>query len=168
MADEDRADNAAKAELFLNEARWRRDNQIDRLNALERKLVTAFTLNVAVVAVFSASLGIAGGPFPLAAQCLLFVTIALFIVGIALSAYTYLSTAWSLTPSFDQLREVTGQLGPTLSSEWLAYEIMECAINNEQQLRRMGRLVSWAVFFAASTAILAVATAVVYSALRFF
>ena len=168
MADEDRADNAATAELFLNEARWRRDDQVTQLAALERKLVTAFTLNVAVIALFSASLGIAGGPFPLTVECMIYATIFLFIVGVAVSARAYLSTTWTLQPNLDHLSRLSEETESTRLTRWLATEIADGLTENEGALKAKTQLVALAVLLAASTAAMVGATAAVYSASRFF
>ena len=168
MADEDRADEAATAALFLNEARWRRDDQVTQLAALERKLVTAFTLNVAVIALFSASLGIAVGPFPLTVECMIYATIFLFIVGVAVSAGAYLSTAWTLRPDLDHLSRLSEETEPVTLTNWLATEIVSGLTENERVLKVKTQLVALSVLLAASTAAMVGATAAVYSASRFF
>ena len=109
MVAENKDQHDAKAHLYLEEARWRRDDQIRRSDALERKLVTAFTLNVAVIAIFGASLGIAGGPFSLAVECLVYSTVFLFVIGLGFATRADLGAAWNRAPDLDILQQLLGR-----------------------------------------------------------
>lgn len=90
-----------KTALFLAEARWQRDDQNRRVSALNRKLVTTFTLNVAVVV---ASLRLTAGPLPLAVDCLFYSTIFLFVIGVLVAARAYAVATWYRRPDLERLR----------------------------------------------------------------
>ena len=166
MADED--PSGSNIMLYPTEVRWRRDDQIRRLTALEQKLVTAFTLNVAVIALFGASLGIAGGPFPLIVECLVYVTVFLFTVGVIVSTRVYLSTRWSRTPDLDYFLRQLYDHEPKAMEEWLAEEITRGLADNEGALDTKSRDTGIAVLLAAGTALLVGVTAAAYLALRVF
>ena len=152
--------------LLLEEARWQRDEQLKRLAALDQKLTTTFTLNVAVVALFAASIGIAGERLPLAAVYLFYSTIALFTLGVGASAWAYLETRRSVRPELSLLREHVSVYEGGIVATWIADEIMRGLAESEPLLDKKGRLVWWAVILAATTAMMVGATIAVYLAVR--
>lgn len=164
MADD--VPSPASTRLYLTEVRWRRDDQIRRLTRLEQKLATAFTLNVAVIALFGASLGIAGGPFPLAVEVLVYLTVSLFSVGVAVSTRVYLGTRWSRTPDLDYFLAQLASHEAEVMEEWLADEITRGILDNESALDRKSKDIAIAVLLSAGTAVLVGVTAAVNLALR--
>lgn len=50
--------------LLYEIARWRLDEQLDRVRSLDNKLAATFTLNAAVVALFGAAMALAGRTMP--------------------------------------------------------------------------------------------------------
>ena len=152
--------------LFLSEVRWRRDDQIQRLSVLEQKLVTAFTLNVAVMALFGAALGIAGGPFPLSVQCLVFSTVFLFVVGLAVATSAYLNRGWYGMIDLRYFSDLLGKYDTTTLTEWYMAQVVSGIEANEIELVRLSRLTARAIQLSASTAVMVGITAAVYVALR--
>lgn len=150
---------------YLTEVRWRRDDQIRRLTRLEQKLGTAFTLNVAVIALFGASLGIAGGPFPLAVEILVYCTVSLFALGVVVSTRVYLSMRWSQTPDLQYFLAQLGSHDPEAMEEWLADEITRGIVDNESALDSKSKESAIALLLSAGTAVLVGVTAAVYLAL---
>lgn len=151
-----------KTTLFLEEARWLRDDQNRRVAALNQKLVTTFTLNVAVVAVFVASLRLTGGPLPLVVDCLFYSTIFLFVVGVIVAARAYAVSTWYRRPDLEQLREHLSVYGSSLMTAWVADEIILAWHENERLIDIKAARVQWAIRLAAATAVLVGATAAVY------
>ena len=159
MVEENKDQHDAKAHLYLEEARWRRDDQIRRLDALERKLVTAFTLNVSMIAIFGASLGIAGGPFSLAVECLVYSTVFLFVIGLGFATRAYLGAAWNRAPDLDILQQLLGRFDDDTITQWIADAILVGLAENEQTLDQRSRTATYAVLFAACTATMVGVTA---------
>lgn len=151
-----------KTALFLEEARWLRDDQNRRVSVLNQKLVTTFTLNVAVVAVFVASLRLTGGPLPLAVDCLFYSTIFLFVVGVIVAARAYAVSTWYRRPDLEQLREHLSVYDSSLMTAWVADEIVLAWRENERLIDIKAARVQWAIGLAAATAVLVGATAAVY------
>lgn len=151
-----------KTTLFLEEARWLRDDQNRRVAALNQKLVTTFTLNVAVVAVFVASLRLTGGPLPLVVDCLFYSTIFLFVIGVIVAARAYAVSTWYRRPDLEQLREHLSVYDSSLMTAWVADEIILAWHENERLIDIKAARVQWAIRLAAATAVLVGATAAVY------
>lgn len=151
-----------KTTLFLEEARWLRDDQNRRVAALNQKLVTTFTLNVAVVAVFVASLRLAGEPLPLVVDCLFYSTIFLFVIGVIVAARAYAVSTWYRRPDLEQLREHLSVYDSSLMTAWVADEIILAWHENERLIDIKAARVQWAIRLAAATAVLVGATAAVY------
>lgn len=75
MADDEHAERIANAGLLLDEARWRRDDQVRRTSELNSRLSTLFALNLAVLALLSASLRFGSQPLPTVAEYLAYATL---------------------------------------------------------------------------------------------
>ena len=151
-----------KTALFLAEARWQRDDQNRRVSALNRKLVTTFTLNVAVVAVFVASLRLTAGPLPLVVDCLFYSTIFLFVVGVLVAARAYAVATWYRRPDLERLRTHLSVYDSSTMTAWVADEIVRALRENERLIDVKSARVQWAIGLAAVTAVLVGATAAVY------
>ena len=128
----------AGAELYLAEVRWRRGDQIRRLSELNQKLVTTFTLNVALIAVLSATLGLTQGnaTLPSVIEYLIFAIGFLFCVNIALSAWAYRVGELEFMPNPRALRTTSESYQSELVAIWTANEMLESLERNESHLRR--------------------------------
>ncbi len=125
-------------DLYLSEVRWRRDDQIRRLSELDRKLVTTFTLNVALIAVLSATLRLSPGgeSLPSVVEFLIFAIGFLFCINIALSAWAYRVGELALMPNLLTLRSTSESYQPEIVALWTANEMLEALIRNEEFLKR--------------------------------
>ena len=151
-----------KTALFLEEARCQRDDQNRRVSALNQKLVTTFTLNIAVVAVFVASLRLTGVPLPLAVDCLFYSTIFLFVIGVLVAARAYAVATWYRRPDLDQLREHLSVYDSSTMTAWVADEIIRALHENERMIDVKATHVQLAIVSAAATAVMVGVTAAVY------
>ena len=125
-------------DLYLAEVRWRRDDQIRRLSELDRKLVTTFTLNVALIAVLSATLRLSPGgeSFPSVFEFLIFAIGFLFCVNIALSAWAYRIGELAIMPNLLTLRSTSESYRSEIVALWTANEMLEALDRNESFLKR--------------------------------
>ena len=151
-----------KTALLLAEARWQRDDQSWRVSALNQKLVTTFTLSVAVVALFVASLRFAGGPSPLAVDCLVYATIFLFVGGVAVAARAYAVATWYRRPDLELLRRHLDVYDSSTMTVWVADEIVRALQENERLINIKSRRVQWAIVLATLTVVMVGVTAAVY------
>ena len=157
----DHALDSEKTALFLAEARWQRDDQSLRVSALNQKLVTTFTLNVAVVALFVASLRFAGGPLSLVVDCLVYSTIFLFVIGVGVAALAYAVAIWYRRPNLQLLREHLAVYDSATMALWVADEIVRALDENERLIDVKAGRVQWAIALAAATAVMVGVTAAV-------
>ena len=137
--------------MFLAEARWQRDDQSLRVSALNQKLVTTFTLNVAVVALFVASLRFTGRLSPLVVDCLVYATIFLFIIGVGVAARAYaVATAWYRRPALKLLRRTPRRTYDGLDDDALGRR-RDCSRldENERLIDVKAGRVQWAIALAA-------------------
>lgn len=154
------------ASLLLEEAMWQRGDQLSRLSALDQKLTTTFTLNVAVIAVFAASISIAGGRLPLAVVCLFYSTVFLFTLGVGVSTKAYLETRRSVRPDLRLLRQHVSIYETPIAAAWIADEIIRGLEETESLIDKKGQLVWLAVLLATTTSVMVGVTVAVYLAFR--
>ena len=131
------------------------------MSALNQKLVTTFTLNVAVVALFVASLRFAGGPLSLVVDYLVYSTIFLFMIGVAVSAHAYGVATWYRRPNLKLLREHLSVYDGSAMALWVADEIVRALDENERLIDVKAGRVQWAIALAAATAVMVGVTAAV-------
>lgn len=161
MPSHDLGDLPQKMRLYLEDARWRRDDQIERIASLDRKLATMFALNAAVIAFFAALLSFSIGieRYPLPVLALLSAALAVFLVNIALSSRAYRVSKWIRYPAPQALKRYTLLYSETGMILWLADEINRQVDLNEDQVQRKARLVTWSVLLSVLTIVLVAAAA---------
>lgn len=161
MPSHDLGDLPRKMLLYLDDARWRRDDQIERIASLDRKLATMFALNAAVIAFFAALLSFAIGTerYPLPVLALLSAALAVFLVNIVLSSRAYRVSKWIRYPTPQTLKRYTLLYSEAGMILWVADEINRQVDLNEDQVQRKARLVTWSVVLSVLTIVLVVAAA---------
>lgn len=167
MVDEAQGEPAlAGVELYLTEVRWRRDDQVRRLTELNQKLVTTFTLNVAMITVLSATLRLSStaSPLPTVFEYLIFSIGFLFCVNIGASAWAYRVGRLGLLPNIRALLDNLRSYEVVNISLWTANEMLRVLESNEQFLARRAFWTSLALV--TTTFTLIVVIAVVAAALR--
>lgn len=145
--------------LYLEEARWRRDDQNHRVRGLNQKLAAASVLNAGVVAVFAASLSLSEVTLPSAAAYIFYAALATFSVNVATSAYAYLISNWSRRPSLSTLRRHLSNHTYESVALWAADQIYETLGQNEETISRKSRWVTISIVLSALTVLLIGATA---------
>lgn len=150
---------AESVALYLEEARWRRDDQNHRVRGLNQKLAAASVLNAGVVAVFAASLSLSEITLPSAAAYLFYAALAVFSVNVVASAYAYLISNWSRRPPLNTIRRHLFDYTHESLALWAADQIYETLQENEQTLSRKSRWVTISIVLSALTVLLIGATA---------
>ena len=132
------------------------------MSQLNQKLVTTFTLNVAVVALFAVSLSFTGPALPLVVDCLVYATIFVFIMGVMVAARAYWATAWYRRPALALLRRHLATYGAVVMTTWVADEIVRALDENERLIDVKAGRVNWAIGLAALTAVMVGVTAAIH------
>ena len=153
-----------KMSLYLDEARWRRDDQIDRARGLDRKLATMFALNAATVALFAALFSFSLRPdssYPMAVIALLSVALASFLVTVLVSVPAYHASKWVRQPDLATLKRHLNSYDELVMITWIADEIGREVSANEERIKRKARLVTWSIILSVVTILLLTAAAAV-------
>ncbi len=153
MADQAQEQAIDKANLYLSEARWRRDDQAERHEALNRRLNTLFALNFAVLAVLGASLRFGELVLPGFLEYLIYSTIFVLVFNIGLLLWAYRVGRGSRRPDLDALRTVATGVHPyEVVILWTVREILMAMDANEERIFTKGQWVTRAMI----TSVLAV------------
>lgn len=158
---------SGKLTLYLDEARWRRDDQIGRVRSLDRKLATMFALNAAAIALFAAvlSFSLREGSVPTAVIGLSLAALAIFLFNIALSGQAYRASSWARRPDLPTLKAHLDQYGEEVMISWVADEIhLEIEANEERVQHKAARVTLSIALSTLTIALLAVAAAVLWLA----
>ena len=133
--------------LFLEETRWRRDDQIRRIAGLNQKLVTSLTLNLAIVGFLGAAMSLGRADLSTGAIAMFIVTVIMFVVNCFISGWGYGGTTWSRRPDLLTLRRHLSSYDTDTMKEWAADEMGASIAVNEPRVRRKARYVAWSLGF---------------------
>ena len=156
------SNSSGKLSLYLDEARWRRDDQIGRVRSLDRKLATMFALNAAAIALFAAvlSFSLREGSAPTEVVALSVAALAIFLINVWLSGRAYRASSWVRRPDLPTLKAHLDQYGEEVMISWVADEINREIVTNEEQVQQKATRVTWSIILSVLTiTLLAVATA---------
>lgn len=159
----DANDSSGKLTLYLDEARWRRDDQIGRVRSLDRKLATMFALNAAAIALFAAvlSFSLREDNICPAVIDLSLAALAIFLFNVALSGLAYRASSWARRPDLPTLKTYLNQYSESVMVSWVADEIEREIVANEKKVLRKATLVTCSIFLSLLTIVLLVFAAVV-------
>ena len=143
--DVDDPQDVEKARLLLEEARWRRDDQVQRTSELNSRLGTLFTLNLAVMALLSASLRFGTQPLPAAAEYLAYVTLFTLLANVLLLIWTYRVDQRLTRPELSELDRIADQLELRPAMLWNAREIRLALEEVDSYLKRKAFWVTWSI-----------------------
>ena len=135
MADLSAQDVESNARLLLEEARWRRDDQVARQAGLNQRLATLFALNFAVLALLGASLRFGDFPLPTFVEIVIYVTIANLLLNIAILLWGLKAGSFVRSPNLDAMTALVRQ-GTNVSelTFWTVARIMRVVERNEPGL----------------------------------
>ena len=156
------SNSTGKLSLYLDEARWRRDDQIGRVRNPDRKLATMFALNAAAIALFAAvlSFSLREGSAPTEVLGLSAAALLIFLINVGLSGYAYCASSWARRPDLPTLKAHLEQYGEEVMISWVADEINREIETNEEQVQQKATRVTWSIALSVLTIkLLAVAAA---------
>lgn len=159
------SNSAGKLSLYLEEARWRRDDQNDRVRSLDRKLATMLALNAAAIALFAAvfSFSLREEETSAAVIGLSLAALVIFVFNVALSGRAYRASEWARRPDLPTLKIHLDQYGEEVMISWVADEInLEIEANEERVQRKAARVTLSIVLSTLTIALLAVAAVVLW------
>ena len=159
------SNSSCKLSLYLDEARWRRDDQIGRVRSLDRKLATMFALNAAAIALFAAvlSFSLREDSAPIEVVALSIAALAIFLINVGLSGRAYRASAWVRRPDLPTLKAHLDQYGEEVMSSWVADEINREIETNEEQVQQKATRVTWSIILSVLTiTLLALAATVLW------
>ncbi len=159
----DANDRSGKLTLYLDEARWRRDDQIGRVRSLDRKLATMFALNAAAIALFAAvlSFSLREASVPPAVIGLSLAALVIFVFNIVLLRLAYRASEWARRPDLLTLKAHLDRYGEEVMISWVADEINREIVANEEKVSRKAALVTRSISLSLLTIALLVVAAVV-------
>ena len=168
MADERDAqfsgDGAGGAAILYEIARWRLDEQLERVRSLDNKLAATFTLNAAVVALFGAAMALTDRAFPDHVWALAVAVFGVFVVNLAFAYRAYRQKEWSVRPDLQRLDTLVDQELAPVVRRWAAREIIASVEHNETLLSQKTADARAAFALAILDATLVGATAIVATA----
>lgn len=143
MADERDAqfsdDDAGGVAVLYETARWRLDEQLERVRSLDNKLAATFTLNAAVVALFGAAMALADRAMPYYVWGLELAVLCVFLVNLAFTYRAYRQKNWSVRPHLNDLRDLISAYPDDAIRAWVVSEITASLEHNEVALAQKGR-----------------------------
>lgn len=139
MASESMDEDAASADggavdLLISIARWRLEEQLNRVSSLDTKVTATFTLNAAVVALFGAALALAPGALAYHVWALFASVLTLFIVSLGFAYRALQRRDWRMRPNLARLDALIEQATAEQVKIWTAREIMLSIEDNERLL----------------------------------
>ncbi len=166
MANGDSEQERQKAILHLEEARWRRNDQAERQEGLNRRLTTLFALNFAVLAVLGASLRYGELILPSFLEYCVYAAIFVLVGNVAILLWAFRLGRGVRRPDLRRLHELaSSEYSSATMTHWVAVEVMLAMEANEPRLADKGRWITIALRTSAA-AVLLVAL-VIALALRF-
>ena len=142
MAEGDAAEQTAGERdsigLFYEIARWRLDEQLERIKSLDNKLAVTFTLNSAVIALFGAALAFAAQEFAYHVWAFAVAVLGVYLVNLIFAWRAYRQKNWSVRPDLNELDRLIDSYPSIAIREWAAREIMVSLTHNEALLQEKG------------------------------
>ena len=126
-------------DLLYEIARWRLDEQLERVKWQDNKLAATFTLNAAVIALFGVALAFAGREFPYHVWGLAIGVLGVFLTNLVFAYRAYRQKEWSFRPDLEELERLADAHPIDTIRRWAAREIMISLAYNEALLRQRGR-----------------------------
>ena len=136
MANDESAPLTRSAEITLAEARWHREDQRRRQEALYQRIAMLFTLNFGVLAILGASLQL--GPAPLSGFVEYFAYATMFVLtaNVSLLLWALLGRQIVIGPVLRRLSEASETYEEAQVQTWLIGELIRSFYENERRLTR--------------------------------
>ena len=155
----DVVDAATAAHASYDITRWRLDEQLRRVDALDTKVANMFYLIAALAPLFGALFVFADTEG--AARMLYVLAVAVYFVVVAVTVLAYMGSRWSVRAALPTRRDYSDAYDEPTVWRWIAQETMLSIAVNERRLKRKGYFASVATMaFAVDAVIIALAAVV--------
>jgi hypothetical protein len=132
-------------ETYYDVAARRLDEQIQRGNALDAKISTAFGFSAAVLPLFGAILALSKAGRPHSTEVLYLAAILVY-VGLVFFLYrAYQVAKFSLRPDLETLQKHSTAYPDRTMRAWVATECLASISRNEPRLAKKTRFTAWAL-----------------------
>ena len=129
------ADSQSSPEVFYDVAMKRLDAQMDRIEAVDRKVSSIIGFASVIIAVFTAALKLGGpGGLSLYAIVLLGLAGAVYIALIFFSVRAYKFMKWDFRPNLETLHDYCTKYGDSTMRYWVARDCILSYKENEGKL----------------------------------
>ena len=147
--------------VFYDLARWRLEEQIDRVESLDRKLVGTFTLNSALIALLAVAATFRGAGDREVVWGVLVAVVVVFMINMACAYAAYRLRQWQLLPNLVRLQDVSDDYPEDIVRLWAAREMTTAYRQNEETLQKKAIWVRRAIALTMTNLALAAVTAAV-------
>lgn len=155
---------ATNARFYQEISRWRLDEQIGRIESLDRKLIGTFTLNGVLIALVSAALGFRGDVLPEASWWAFLLVVLIFVLNVLASFFAFRIRQWRVLPTLADLEDTVSTGRTAELYWWTAQEMKRAFLLNEQALGAKARWLRLATLLTMSDLALAAVAAVLAAA----
>ena len=142
VTEQDRLDNSG---ILLEEARWRRDDQMRRTSEFNSRLSTLFTLNLAVLALLSASLRFGNQPLPAEAEYLAYATLFTLLANVLVLMWTYRVDQELSRPDLSELGRIADHQEALRATSWTVREMRLALEEFDRHLKRKALWITWSM-----------------------
>ena len=162
----DQIESVDAAEVYYDVALWQLQDQISRIDAMDRKLAAMFTLTAAVLALLSAGLAIGDAVLQTEAWAMLIAVITIFGTNVVSSYMAYKDRDWHLEPRLDDMESVSrrSEINADSARYWAAREMRLAIAKNEEEMTAKSRWLRISHGLMALDLLLAATTAIVITA----
>lgn len=129
------------ARFFFDLARWQMEEQISRIDALDRKLAATFTLNGALIALIAAGFTLQSERLSAELWSLLTAVVVVFVLNSACTFLAYRLRHWAIGPDLRSFTELAVEHDTEAIVYWAATQLREACEQNEGNLRSKARWV---------------------------
>lgn len=137
-------------QVFYEVAMNRLDAQMNRMEAIDRKLASIIGFSSIIIAIFAAVLQLGGlTQLPLYAIAPLILAAASYVALLVFAVRAYRFQEWDFRPNLKELDEYCAEYGDSLMREWVARECITAYKDNEKKLSSKtsdGRKALWLLF----------------------
>ena len=147
--------------VLYETARWRLEEQLRRIDALDQKLAATFTLHAAVIALFAAAVALRGADIAPAVWGLVVAVVVVFVANIGCAVAAFRLRSWDVSPHLDDLTSVAERFSEAETRAWAAREMTRAYFANEGGLETKAAWLRRAIALAACELTLVAGTAVV-------
>lgn len=136
---------ARKQQSRLDVVRWRVEEQFRTIEALDRKLATAFGLSAVVLGLIAALAAGRAADMPWAAWGLLIGVVTVFLATAVCTIFAYNPHPWDIKPSLRAMQKRAASVDTDLGEflRWSSDQMTDAYYSNQGDIARKGGLLRW-------------------------